>query len=191
MGDLFLHFEGPFTFTDGDRCIFRSPLANSPGIYLWTVRQRLDDTYLIHYVGETNRFGVRHQDHLIQMLGFNYGIFDAEKARDGVCEILWKGLWRDHTAEALARTAFEYQRLHEAVVRYLGVVHVFFVKTEIKRSIRRHVEGCIGLNLRNNHSECKQLYPDDNHVAIMKKKHGLLHITAAEPIRGLDSSIPY
>jgi hypothetical protein len=30
---LFLHFDGPFTFTDGDRCVFRSRVANSPGIY--------------------------------------------------------------------------------------------------------------------------------------------------------------
>ena len=50
--NLFLHFDGPFTFTDGDRCVFRSRVAHSPGIYFWTIRQRKDDTHLIQYVGE-------------------------------------------------------------------------------------------------------------------------------------------
>lgn len=194
MTDLLLQFEGPFTFTDGGRCVFRSRFANSAGIYLWTVRQRKDDTHLIHYVGETIRLGTRHREHLIQILGLNYGIFDPEKAQEGVCELLWKGLWRDHTVAALERTPLEYHRLHENVVRYVNVISIFFaeLELEVETKLRKHIEGCIGWNLRNNHSECKQLYPDDNHVGRTKEKtNGQLHIKASEVIRGLDEYIPY
>jgi hypothetical protein len=192
MKDLSLRFEGPFTFTEGDHCVFRSPSANSPGIYLWTVRQKKDNTHLIHYVGETNWLGKRHREHLVQILGLNYGIFDADKAQEGACELRWNGLWRDRAPEASIRATVEYSQLHEVVVKYISVIEIFFAELEIELNLRKHIEGCIGWNLRNNHPECKQLYPDDNHIGTMKEKRiGLLHIEAAESIRGLDAIIPY
>jgi hypothetical protein len=159
---------------------------------LWTVRQASDNTYLIHYVGETVHLGNRQREHLIQILGLNYGIFDPDKARRGVCELLWGGLWRDKTTSGLGRMLFEYQRLNEDVVRYVEAISIFFAEMNAESTLRKHIEGCIGWNLRSNHPECKQLYPDDNHVGTRKvKKNGQLLITAAEVIRGLDASIDY
>jgi len=87
---------------------------------------------------------------------------------------------------------FEYQRLNEDVVRYVEAISIFFAEMNLESTLRKHIEGCIGWNLRSNHPECKQLYPDDNHVGTMKvKKNGQLLITAAEVIRGLDASIEY
>ena len=192
MKELPLCFEGPFTFTEGDHCVFRSPLANSPGIYLWTVRQKKDNTHLIHYVGETKWLGKRHREHLVQILGLNYGIFNPGKAQEGISELRWNGLWRDRTPDASTRATVEYSQLHEVVVQYVNVIEIFFAKLEIETKLRRHIEGCIGWNLRNNHPDCKQLYPDDNHVGTMKEKTiGLLRIDAVESIRGLDAIIPY
>lgn len=192
MADLLLQFEGPFTFTDGDHCVFHPQLTNSPGIYLWTIKQKKDNTHLIHYVGETTQLGIRHHYHLIQILGLNYGIFHPERAEEGVSELLWKGLWRDHTETALARTTAAYHDLHEHIFRYVNAINIFFAELRIDRKFSRHIEGCIGLNLRKNHPQCKQLYPDDNHVGAMKEKtNGVLHITAAEVIQGLDEYIPY
>ncbi len=192
MSDLRLHFDGPFAFSDGPDSVFRSRFSRSAGVYLWTIRQASDNTHLIHYVGETAQLGNRHREHLVQILGLNYGIFNPDKAREGVCELLWPGLWRDKTADGPSRTLAECQRLREDVIRYVKVISIFFAELDADGRLRKHIEGCIGWNLRNNHPECKQLYPDDNHVGTMKdKNNGRLLIRAAESIRGLEASIAY
>jgi hypothetical protein len=80
-----IHFEGPYTFTEGDRCLFTSDYAKSEGIYLWTFRQKQDDSYLIHYIGETGGFAKRQAEHLVFILGLYYGIFDPDEAAEGRC----------------------------------------------------------------------------------------------------------
>lgn len=86
--DILLNFAGPFVFTGDGTSVFEAPCAYSAGIYLWTIRQRSDNTHLIHYVGETTALASRHRAHLIHILGLNYGIFHPEKAQDGICELL-------------------------------------------------------------------------------------------------------
>lgn len=192
MTDIALNFVGPFTLVDGKACVFHSAFAASPGIYLWTIRQDYDDTHLIHYVGETVSLGKRHREHLIQILGLNYGIFNPDKARQGVSELLWKGLWRDKTATGPLMQLEAYRSIHQDVLQYLSILNVFFAELNADSNLRKHVEGCIGWNLRNNHREHKALYPDDNHVGTMKDKtNGNLYISVPETIKGLDGVIPY
>jgi hypothetical protein len=82
--------------------------------------------------------------------------------------------------------------VHDDVTRYLAVLSIFFAELKTDDQLRKHIEGCIGWNLRNNHPEMKILYPDDNHIGTMPdKNHGELLITASQSIRGLDSRIPY
>lgn len=192
MNDTILNFDGPFTFTDGKDSVFLSRHVKSAGIYLWTHRQKNDGTHMIHYVGEATRFGKRHREQLINILGLNYGIFNSEKTQQGVSELLWRGLWRYNTEDAPCKTISEYRRINAQVVSYVESLCIFFAELNIDGKIRKHIEGCIGWNLRNNHPECRQLYPDDNYVGAMKdKNHVQLIITAPEVIRGLDASIPY
>lgn len=172
--------------------VFHCPFAESSGIYLWTIRQRSDNSHLIHYVGETGLLGKRHREHLIYILGLNYGIFDPEKAQDGIRELIWPGLWRDRTADGPARQIHAYQTLRDHVIRYLSAITIFFAETENDKWLRRQVEGCIGWNLRDKHPEWTVLYPDDNRVARMSEaNHGELLITSSEDIHGLDPRIPY
>jgi len=192
MYDLFLYFDGPFHFTEGADSIYHSPAANSAGVYLWTIKQDVDGSHLIHYVGETKNFGKRHREHLINILSLNYGIFEPDDARKGICTFLWRGLWRDRTADGPAKLISEYISLSQCVVRYIKVINIFYAELIIENALRKHIEGCIGWNLRNNHVDCKQLYPDDNHIGTMKeKKNGRLIITANQKIQGLDSIIEY
>jgi hypothetical protein len=187
-----LNFDGPFTFTAGGRSVFECPFSTAAGIYLWTIKQRSDGIHLIHYVGETLWLGKRHREHLIHILGLNYGIFHPEKAQEGVCERLWDGLWRMKGPSGPSKLIEKYQQIHEQVCRYLSIVNIFFAELNTDENLRRHIEGCIGWNLRNKHPEWKVLYPDDNHVGTMADKNrGLLRVTASEAIRGLDSEIPY
>jgi len=129
---------------------------------------------------------------LIQILGLNYGIFDPDKARQGVSELLWKGLWRDKTASGPLMQLEAYRGIHQDVLRYLSILNIFFSELNVDSNLLKHVEGCIGWHLRNNHPEHKSLYPDDNHVGTKKEKsNGNLRISVSETIRGLDGVIPY
>lgn len=187
-----LNFQGPYTFMDGDASVFKAPCASAEGIYLWTIRQRNDRSHLIHYVGETVALAKRHREHLVNILGLNYGIFDPEKAQNGSSELIWRGLWRDRTAEGPLRQIAAYKESTEIVVRYLAVLNIFFAEVVVEQSLRKHIEGSIGYYLRNSHPELKVLYPDDNRVGISRnKRHGELLISAPEKILGLDERIPY
>jgi hypothetical protein len=192
MADLELHFDGPYTFAAGDRSLFHSSCATAAGVYLWTFRQQNDGGHLIHYVGETISFAKRQREHLIHVLSLNYGMFDPEKAQHGIAEILWPGLWRKKSADGPAECLEAYGALNEVVKRYVQALNVFFAPTTVEPLLRKHVEGCVGWNLRMRHPEHKVLYPDDNHIGTSKDKtNGFLHITSAEPIRGLDAEIAY
>jgi len=192
MASLELDFVGPYSFVDGEITLFKAPCASSAGVYLWTIRQQNDGSHLIHYVGETTSIAKRHREHLINILGLNYGIFDAGKAQTGISELIWPGLWRDKTLDGPSRQIQAYGIMHDRVLSYLSTLNIFFAEVNVERALRKHIEGCIGWNLRNKHPEAKMLYPDDNHVGTMdNKNHGVLLIRAAEQIRGLDTEITY
>lgn len=190
MNDLSIHFAGPLTFGAGPDSLFHSPLARSSGIYIWTVRQASNGAHLIHYIGETYSFARRQREHLIHILGMNYGIFDPDAATAGKCTLVWPGLWRDRSADGPARLLERYERLAKVAVRYVSQLRVFFAALDGDRELRRHIEGSIGWNLRNRHPGLCGLYPADNHLGRSRTPlHARLRITSAEPIQGLDPEL--
>jgi hypothetical protein len=185
-----LYFSGPFTFTPGERSLFHSAFSNKPCIYLWTFRSNKDQRYHIHYVGETFAFAQRQREHLIGILGLNYGTFDPAAARRGTQARVWKGLWRDKTADGPAKALEQYARGTAAVLDYVAGLCVFVAPLDGPREMRRHVEGSIGWNLRNNHQDVCTLYPADNHIGTSTTKMSLvLELSADEPIAGLDPTL--
>lgn len=185
-----LNFVGPFSFTNEKTSVFKTSYSKSRGIYLWTVKQKKEGYHLIHYVGESTSFAKRQKEHLINILGLNYGIFDPVKAQEGVSELLWKGLWRTKTDDGPEKQIIAYQKLNSLVVEYLSIINIFFAETDVESNVQKHIEGCIGWNLRNKYPEYKVLYPDDNHVGTKAEKNiGQLIIQSSEPIKGLDGVI--
>lgn len=191
MNDITIHFEGPYSLAGGERSLFHAACASSPGVYLWTFKQDSDSSYMIHYVGETISFAKRHREHLVHILSLNYGLFDPDKAKRGVCSILWEGLWRDRSADGPAKLLDRHAELALTVRCYVECLDIFFAGLDVDRQTRKHVEGAIGWNLRNRYPAAKILYPDDNHIGISRTPIGAsLHITATETIQGLDTAIP-
>ena len=188
MNSIALHFQGPLTFTPGVRSLFHSPLQNAECVYLWTIQSDVDNRFYIHYIGEATSFARRQREHLIQVLGLNYGIFDPAEARNGVQTRLSQGLWRDRSPEGPGRLLEKYSQMTSDVLRYFETLNVFAAVTSVDRWTRKHIEGSIGWNLRNNHKSEKMLYPDDNRVGTMAAKvaHQLC-ISSDVPIAGLDS----
>ena len=216
METVNVNFTGPFSFRDPQNSVFTAPCAGEAGVYLWTIKQCSDFTHMVHYIGETTSLAKRHREHLVNILGLSHGIFDPDKAQQGVSERIWSGLWRDKSPEGPGKQMAAYQAIHASVIKYVSILTIFFAPLRVETQLRKHIEGCIAKNLRNNHSADTALYPADNHVGTMSEKNrgklmttapeiicgqekrstkivelGDLMITAPEIIRGLDERIPY
>jgi len=189
MAPINLHFHGPLTFTPGERSLFHSPLQDAACVYLWTVQSDLDGLYYIHYVGETTGFVARQREHLVHILGMDWGIFDPVEARKGVQKRIWPGLWRDRSQDGPARLLEKYGQSSADVPRYVEALSVFVAGTDVDGRLRKHIEGSIGWNLRSNHKDKSALYPEDNHIGVGRRIGASLLITADAPIAGLDAVI--
>lgn len=182
MNEISLHFHGPLKFSS----IAQSEYSASEGVYLWVIRDIEHDRNYIHYVGENTNLGRRHREHLTQILGLNYSITDSDQAQQGIHEVLWSGMWRDKTPEAMVRTIEEYDSLKEKVSSYVDCIDIYFAETIQEGDLRKHIEGSIGWDLRTRHPELNNFYPADNHVAMAKDPcGGVLRISSDEPILGL------
>jgi hypothetical protein len=91
MTNLSLAFEDPFSFAEGENGVFHSKFAESPGIYLWTIKQSVDASHLIHYIGETTSLRERHREHLTQIHWSQLRFFDVDTLyiRLNVCVHFW------------------------------------------------------------------------------------------------------
>lgn len=186
LNPIDLHFYGPLSFWPGERSLFHCSLRDKPSIYLWTFKSESDGQYYVHYVGETWSFAKRQREHLVNILGMNYGTFDPAAARRGEQTRLWPGLWRDKTPDGPARLLERYAENASAVLEYVKAMDVFVAEVHVDKNLRKHIEGSIGWNIRNNHQDKKMLYPDDNHVGTGGRTGRQLRITADAPIAGLD-----
>jgi len=195
-----LHFSGPFGFSSPKKSLFHSEFANKEGIYLWVIKDQENNINYIHYVGETKKtkgLARRQKEHFTNILGLNYYVIDPCQARQGNHEVIWNGMWRDKSKNAVQNTMDNYENTSKHVADYIKAIDVYFAPTKFcsdsktNDQIRKHVEGCIGWNLRNNHSpETNKFYPKDNHIGTMEgRPFGWLTITSDEPITGLDSGI--
>lgn len=185
METIDLHFQGPLTFIPGERSLFHCQWASVPCVYLWTIRSERDGQYYVHYIGETLSFAGRQRDHLVQVLGMNYGIFDPSAARRGEAVMTWRGLWRDKSADGPGRLLEHYENHARSVLGYIDAVEVFVGETHVDDQFRKHIEGSIGRHLRSNHKDKMMLYPDDNRTRVSSNRGQRLKITADVPIAGV------
>ena len=190
MSQKSLHFFGPFSFLKGKTSLFHSQYSQDEGIYLWVIKDKDNNINYIHYIGETTKFAERQKEHLIHILGLNYSVTDAKLAKQGIHKIVWNGMWRDKSKEAASKTLANYNTVSNHVVKYVECIDVYFAPTKFPRDIRRHLEGCIGWNLRNKYPELTRFYAEDNHVGTKKERlDEMIKISSDEPIAGLDYEI--
>jgi len=182
-----LDFYGPYKFVRGSQYLYDSEFVKSEGIYIWTIKDEKNGNNFVHYVGETSSFGKRQREHLIQMTGLNYRIIDPDFARQGIEKIVWNGMWRDKSLNAVATLLDNYNEVAKKVVDYIGLINLYFAPTFLGPDVRKHIEGCLGWNLRNKYPNLKTFYPDDNHVGTKAQRLGQqLIINLPENISGID-----
>jgi hypothetical protein len=157
---------------------------------LWVIKNKKDNLNYIEYIGETTSFGGRQKEHLIHILGLNYRIIDKDAASKGELKIIWNGLWRDKSKEGVGKLLDEYPQISQHILDYISLIDIYFAPTNLDKYLRKHIEGCIGWNLRNKYPQFKTFYPDDNHIGTFPEKLGkTLFINLPEPILGLDTEL--
>jgi len=182
-----LDFFEPLKFIKGDNYLYDTEFVKSEGIYIWTIKDDKSGNNYIHYLGETVSFGKRQKEHLIQMTGLNYRIIDPDLARQGIEKIIWNGMWRDKSSNAVTTLLDNYNEVTKKVVDYIGLINVYFAPTTFETHLRRHIEGCLGWNFRNKYPDLKTFYPDDNHVGTKSHRLGQrLIVNLPENIAGID-----
>ena len=183
-----INFEGPYYFYGEKNNLFLQKFEVESGIYLWCVKQLNTDHYFIHYVGESNQIHDRHKQHLTQVLGLNYGVFDFGQMQKGQLVYEWQGMWRDKSKLAVQNTLGNYERVSNEALQTMKSMSIFFAPFSGEMVERRKIEGLIAKELKN--SQFDNLYPNDNRTGISKTTFNKkIHIKSAKAIKGLAKEV--
>lgn len=187
-----LEFSGPFKLYGAKgKLLFDQKVARLAGVYLWTVRFR--GGFLINYVGETgNSFYRRMKDHMIQCLGGNYRICDAEQLLEGRKIILWNGMWRKGTRDLMPMFVDEkYVELAPRIRDYLKVLDIFVAPFDTDKRTRRRIEGAIAFSLREQDDPIGSFISEDVRYSGRKQNETPIQvaITSSAKLLGLDHQL--
>jgi hypothetical protein len=173
---------------ENDISVKKSKIYDKKCIYIWTIKQK-NNAHYIHYIGETTSFAKRQREHLLHILGLNYGIWDIEKAENGISKIIWDGLWRIKDRISIKNVMDIYENHNKDIIKYISKICIFGAEIDCNDSLRKHIEGCIGWNLRKNYPEFTLFYPNDNHIGCGERQNMNINIICEENILGLDAII--
>lgn len=179
MQPLHLHFHGPYAVCSETADVLDGcEHQNSSGLYLWAVGQS-SGHFKISYLGETSRsFYGRTKEHIVQTLGGNYRIIDADQMRLGVEHIIWDGLWRRDARKRLPEFLNKYEELAPLVKRYLYGQAVFVAPFQGERRLLRRIEGALAINMRSN-ANASSLLPSDIRYVIRNPTEAAVTVTVS------------
>jgi len=154
-----LHFHGPYPLCSETADLLHGcPHAKSAGIYLWVVPSE-SIGFVVDYVGETSTsFYSRTKEHLIQTLGGNYLILEAQDLLQRLSTVLWRGLWRRGTRDQMPQFLAQYESLAPKIKEYVLLHRVFVAPIQCEQKLRRRIEGAFASAFR---SSTPNLLPDD------------------------------
>ena len=169
---MYLNFIGPYYFNKLPRIFDASTKARN-FIYVWFVN--VNGVKYLHYIGETRNIAKRQKEHLFNLLGLNYGIWDVYR-KD--VKLIWPGFWR---LKDVPKDVFKfYKDFNQKIIDYINSISIYFakftfgnlnaIKNKKPRNIRRYIEGRIAKYLRENLKQDKlRFYPNDNSTAVVVK----------------------
>lgn len=173
---LTVKFDGPHpAYSETSDVLADCKNRKSGGVYLWAIR--VGTSFRVTHIGQTGTsFYHRMKEHIINTLGGNYRINDAEALKRGESEILWDGLWREGTRERLPEFLRDSARLFEAAKGNLKLEQIFVAPLDVEDRMRRRIEGAIANAIRKD-KVASSLLPKDIRVL------GRLTTETATPIR--------
>lgn len=185
-----LKFSAPLKFSKKGNYLFDSKFECDEGIYIWTIKDELNNINYVHYIGETTNYKKRLREHFIGIMSLNYMINNPERARVGEWEVIWNGMWRDRTANAANKLLENYENVSKYLLDYVDIINVYFAPLKVDKKLRKHIEGEIANNLKSNYPELCKFYPSDSRTYRSQTKYGItLYIDFEEKIDGISNII--
>jgi hypothetical protein len=147
--------------------------------------------YRLTYIGETSAsFYKRTKEHIIQTLGGNYQVCDADAMLKGEHKIIWNGLWRKGTRNKLPEFIKKYQKLALEIKNYLMSQVLFVIPFKTDRRSRQRIEAAIAKAILND-KEASSIMPKDIRFYYKKDKEEPIEVTieSSKIIEGLPEKI--
>lgn len=160
---LTVKFDGPHpAYSETKDVLADCASRKQGGIYLWAIR--VGESFRVTHIGQTSTsFYHRMKEHIINTLGGNYRISDADALKRGEPKVLWDGLWREGTRERLPAFLSNSSKLFEAAKENLKLEKIFVAPIDVEDRMRRRIEGAIANEIRKN-KEASSLFPKDIRV---------------------------
>jgi len=160
---LTIHFDGPHpAYSETKDVLADSKQRKAGGVYFWAIK--VDASYRITHIGQTGTsFYQRMKEHIINTLGGNYRICDADALARGEVKSLWEGLWREGHRERLPEFLRDSTRLWEAAKRHLKMERIFLAPLVTEDRMRRRIEGALAKQIRKDKA-ASSLFPPDIRV---------------------------
>jgi hypothetical protein len=186
-----LKIQGPYKICD-ETCdvLEKCEFSKNEGIYLWAVKMSTGK-YRLTYIGETSAsFYKRTKEHIIQTLGGNYQVCDADAMLKGEHKIIWNGLWRKGTRNKLPEFIKKYQKLALEIKNYLMSQVLFVIPFKTDRRSRQRIEAAIAKAILND-KEASSIMPKDIRFYYKKDKEEPIEVTieSSKIIEGLPEKI--
>lgn len=186
-----LKLFGPYKLLGNNNSFFDNDISKKNGIYLWTINY--ENGYLVHYIGETSRsFRIRMQEHIINILGGFYGVWDPEMLKQGKLQFVWKGLWRKDSKENINDYIDKYENFAPIFKKYLQLQSIFLAPLSVDKYLRRLIEGHIAKKIMEAPPPINNLLPTDNRYGYLYRKNNetlIVKLKCNENILGLPREI--
>ena len=192
MTPIVVEFDSPFGLASRTfPLLFEQPIAAKRGIYLWTIPFR-PGGFLVSYIGETSAsFGRRLMDHVVNTMGGNYRICDADLLPDGQVKVLWNGLWRPGTRDKMLEYLEQAEQLAPFARRELQLTTVFAAPLQLPGRVRRRIEGALAHHIRSQGPPTSALLPGDVRYHLRNKSEEPVpaEFRCREEVHGLPTSV--
>ncbi len=182
-----LAWQGPkqLWHEDPTNCILQDELAQSPGIYLWTVE--VNDVHFVNYVGMTSKsIADRQREHLDGYLAGKYWIYDSELFRQGRKQ----EIYRPEPSLGVAKFLKDYEVLARKLYKFLRTITLLYLPIDKETAELKQIESGLISTLQSSDDKVKD-FLDNYHVSLSVPDEGKTSVRMCfpVPIAGLDEYI--
>lgn len=141
---------GPFDLI-GEKNLFNTPEANSPGIYISTFK--INDKYLIEYIGITTKgFSKRFLEHIKEWSSGGYKLYDFQKMKDNKEFVVLKGRF-GKDKDDISKFLNNYDYYSQIIKELIHELKIFLMPLNKERRILERIEGRLYQILREKKDE--------------------------------------
>ncbi len=150
MEEIKTKMIGPFGLV-GEKNLFSTPEANSPGIYISTFK--INDRYLIEYIGTTTRsLCERFLEHIEKYASGGYKLYDFQKMKDNKEFVVLKGRFGKDKYN-ITKFLNNYDYYSQRIKELIHELKIFLIPLDKEKRILERIEGRLYQILREKKDE--------------------------------------